>query len=274
MAVQPEGTPCWADAMFVDIEGAKSFYGDVLGWTFGESASEFGDYTQAFADGRAAAAVVPPMPGADDTSAWCLYFASPDAAATAVKVRDNGGEVLMEPMRIGDFGTMALARDPGGAVFGIWQAGRPGGGGGARAGGRHAGDRPGEVDQRAHRPHLNPTRAAVRTTPPRTRAAPGNPPEARAAQRLAPPHSTTRRGATSRGTARPGTTPLSATAQHHFARRHRPAPPAQHHLAQPRTAAPPTGTPPAAHASKEPRPSCPCRSPAATRPPPSSPPPS
>ncbi|MBD3554371.1 VOC family protein [Streptomyces sp. SP18CM02] len=124
MAVQPEGTPCWADAMFVDIEGAKSFYGDVLGWTFGESASEFGDYTQAFADGRAAAAVVPPMPGADDTSAWCLYFASPDAAATAVKVRDNGGEVLMEPMRIGDFGTMALARDPGGAVFGIWQAGR------------------------------------------------------------------------------------------------------------------------------------------------------
>ncbi|MDP9950496.1 MULTISPECIES: VOC family protein [Streptomyces] len=124
MAVQPEGTPCWADAMFVDVEGAKSFYGDVLGWTFGESASEFGDYTQAFADGRAAAAVVPPMPGADDTSAWCLYFASPDAAATAVKVRDNGGEVLMEPMRIGDFGTMALARDPGGAVFGIWQAGR------------------------------------------------------------------------------------------------------------------------------------------------------
>ncbi|MER5814110.1 VOC family protein [Streptomyces californicus] len=124
MAVQPEGTPCWADAMFVDVEGAKSFYGDVLGWTFGESTSEFGDYTQAFADGRAAAAVVPPMPGADDTSAWCLYFASPDAAATAVKVRDNGGEVLMEPMRIGDFGTMALARDPGGAVFGIWEAGR------------------------------------------------------------------------------------------------------------------------------------------------------
>lgn len=29
----------------------------------------------------------------------------------------------MEPMRVGEFGTMALARDPGGAVFGIWQAG-------------------------------------------------------------------------------------------------------------------------------------------------------
>jgi predicted enzyme related to lactoylglutathione lyase len=29
----------------------------------------------------------------------------------------------MEPMRVGDFGTMCLARDPGGVVFGVWQAG-------------------------------------------------------------------------------------------------------------------------------------------------------
>jgi predicted enzyme related to lactoylglutathione lyase len=123
MAAQPEGTPCWADAMFSDVEGAKSFYGDVLGWTFGESSSEYGNYTQAYANGKAVAAVVPPMPGQEGQSAWCLYFASPDAAATAGKIRDNGGEVLMEPMQVGDFGTMALARDPAGAAFGVWQAG-------------------------------------------------------------------------------------------------------------------------------------------------------
>ncbi|WP_151476319.1 VOC family protein [Streptomyces albicerus] len=123
MAVQPEGTPCWADAMFSDLEGAKSFYGDVLGWTFAEASTEFGNYTEAYANGKAVAAVVPPMPGAEDQSAWCLYFASPDAAATAKKIRDNGGEVLMEPMKIGDFGTMLLAREPSGAVFGVWQAG-------------------------------------------------------------------------------------------------------------------------------------------------------
>ncbi|MFD7712992.1 VOC family protein [Streptomyces sp. NPDC059785] len=123
MAVQPEGTPCWADAMFGDVEGAKRFYGDVLGWTFGESSTEYGNYTQAYADGRAVAAVVPPMPGQEGQSAWCLYLASPDAAATARAIRDNGGEVLMEPMRVGDFGTMLLARDPGGVVFGVWQGG-------------------------------------------------------------------------------------------------------------------------------------------------------
>jgi predicted enzyme related to lactoylglutathione lyase len=109
--------------MFSDLEGAKSFYGDVLGWTFAEASTEFGNYTEAYANGKAVAAVVPPMPGAEDQSAWCLYFASPGAAATAKKIRDNGGEVLMEPMKIGDFGTMLLAREPSGAVFGVWQAG-------------------------------------------------------------------------------------------------------------------------------------------------------
>lgn len=124
MAVQPEGTPCWADAMFSDVEGAKTFYGDVLGWTFGEASSEYGNYTQAYSDGKAVAAVVPPMPGQEEgPSQWCLYLASPDAAATAGKIRESGGEVLMEPMAVGDFGTMCLARDPSGAVFGVWQAG-------------------------------------------------------------------------------------------------------------------------------------------------------
>jgi predicted enzyme related to lactoylglutathione lyase len=120
----PEGTPCWADAMFSDLEGARSFYGEVLGWTFGESASEYGNYTQAYSDGKAVAAIVPPMPGAEGHSAWCLYFASPDAAATAEKVKAAGGQVLMEPMKVGEFGTMALAQEPTGATFGIWQPGQ------------------------------------------------------------------------------------------------------------------------------------------------------
>ncbi|WP_330297317.1 VOC family protein [Streptomyces sp. NBC_00503] len=123
MAEFPEGTPCWVDAMFTDVEGAKSFYAAVLGWTFGESSSEYGNYTQAYSDGKAVAAVVPPMPGQEGASQWCLYFSSPDAAATAGKIKAAGGEVLMEPMQVGAFGTMAIAKEPGGAVFGVWQPG-------------------------------------------------------------------------------------------------------------------------------------------------------
>src|SRR5690606_1299175 len=123
MAVQPEGAPCWADAMFNDIEGAKRFYGEVLGWTFGDTSSEYGNYTQAYVDGKAVAAVVPPMPGQEGSSQWCLYIAAEDAAAAAARIREHGGELLMNPMPVGDFGTMCLARDPGGVVFGVWQAG-------------------------------------------------------------------------------------------------------------------------------------------------------
>ncbi|MGW1377524.1 VOC family protein [Streptomyces sp. NPDC002446] len=120
----PQGAPCWADAMFKDLEGAKTFYGEVLGWTFGEAASEFGNYTQAYSGGKAVAAVVPPMPGGDDMpSAWCLYFASHDVNATAEKIKGAGGTLLMEPMQVGPFGSMALAKEPSGAVFGVWQAG-------------------------------------------------------------------------------------------------------------------------------------------------------
>ncbi|WP_405490709.1 VOC family protein [Streptomyces sp. NBC_00096] len=124
MAEFSEGTPCWVDAMFSDLEGAKTFYADVLGWTFGESNSEHGNYTQAYHDGKAVAAVVPPMPGQEGHSQWCLYLASPDAKATAEKIKSAGGELLMEPMQVGDFGTMAIAKEPSGAVFGVWQPGK------------------------------------------------------------------------------------------------------------------------------------------------------
>ncbi|MFF4172149.1 VOC family protein [Streptomyces sp. NPDC001744] len=125
MASRPEGTPVWTDAMFTDAEGAEAFYGDVLGWTFAEASTEFGDYTQAYKDGKAVAAVVPPMPGQDTPprSAWCLYLSSPDVAATAERIREAGGTVLMEPMRVGEFGSMCIARDPSGVVFGVWQSG-------------------------------------------------------------------------------------------------------------------------------------------------------
>ncbi|MGW6455074.1 VOC family protein [Streptomyces sp. NPDC055078] len=123
MAVRPEGTPCWTDAMFPDIEAAKSFYGEVLGWTFGESAEEFGGYTQAYRDGKAVAAVFPQLPDADGgPAAWNLYFATPDAEATAARIRENGGTLATEPMTVGDFGTMVTAQDPTGMFFSAWQA--------------------------------------------------------------------------------------------------------------------------------------------------------
>ncbi|MEU0375238.1 VOC family protein [Streptomyces sp. NPDC006283] len=123
MAAHPEGTPCWADAMFPDMEGAKRFYGELFGWTFDEGSPDFGGYTQALSGGRPVAAVVPQMPGAGGPPSWNLYFASSDIAATAEKIRDNGGALLMDPMPVADFGTMVTAEEPSGVFFSVWQPG-------------------------------------------------------------------------------------------------------------------------------------------------------
>ncbi|WP_432250653.1 VOC family protein [Streptomyces sanyensis] len=125
MAEAAQGTPVWADATFPDLQAAKDFYGRVLGWTFGEPAPEYGGYTQAYADGRAVAALAPPMEGQDTAAPplWTLYLASPDVAATAEDIRRNGGHLVLDPMKVGEFGSMCLATDPGGALFGVWQPG-------------------------------------------------------------------------------------------------------------------------------------------------------
>ena len=54
---------------------------------------------------------------------WSTYFAVSNADATAAKVKDAGGRVLLEPFDVTDAGRMAIVSDPTGAVFGIWQAG-------------------------------------------------------------------------------------------------------------------------------------------------------
>lgn len=54
---------------------------------------------------------------------WTVYFATPDAAALADRIRAEGGQVITAPTPVRDLGTRALAADPEGAVFGLWQAG-------------------------------------------------------------------------------------------------------------------------------------------------------
>ena len=54
---------------------------------------------------------------------WSTYFAVSNADATAAKVKDAGGRVLLEPFDVTDAGRMAIVSDPTGAVFDIWQAG-------------------------------------------------------------------------------------------------------------------------------------------------------
>jgi uncharacterized protein len=107
--------------MAPDVDTARSFYGAVLGWSFSDTGEEYGGYVIAQVDGASAAGIGPSQEGA--RAGWTLYFAAADADATAAKVADLGGTVLLEPGDVGPIGRMCIATDPTGAPFGVWQAG-------------------------------------------------------------------------------------------------------------------------------------------------------
>jgi predicted enzyme related to lactoylglutathione lyase len=117
----PAGTPCWIDYGAADLDAARAFYTDVLGWTYTGGNPEFGGYLTCLAKDRVAAGMAPQMDPSDPPR-WTTYFASDDAAAHAARITELGGTVVVPPMEVGPMGSMAIALDPQGNPFGLWQA--------------------------------------------------------------------------------------------------------------------------------------------------------
>jgi predicted enzyme related to lactoylglutathione lyase len=118
----PAGTPCWVDYGAADLDAAKAFYTDVLGWSYTGGEPEFGGYLTATVEGEQAAGLGPQQ-DPNDPPRWTTYFATDDAVATAARIKEAGGTVLVEPMEVGPMGTMVIALDPQGNPFGLWQSG-------------------------------------------------------------------------------------------------------------------------------------------------------
>lgn len=117
----PEGVPCWADLGVPDHRRAMEFYGAMFGWDFDEGPAEYGYYTMCLLRGKPVAAVASP-PGADSRASWWTPYLSTDSTdATVKRINDAGGKLAMEPMDVMDQGRMAIAEDPSGATFGLWQ---------------------------------------------------------------------------------------------------------------------------------------------------------
>lgn len=117
----PNGTPCWIDYGAADLDAAKAFYTDVLGWTYTGGEPEYGGYLTCETRGLAAAGMAPQMDPADPPR-WTTYFATDDADGAAGRISGAGGTLVVQPMDVGPMGRMAIALDPQGNPFGLWQA--------------------------------------------------------------------------------------------------------------------------------------------------------
>src|SRR5215210_6407752 len=116
------GTPSWVDLASPDIEASERFYGGLFGWTAAETGTveETGGYKMLQRDGRNVAGLGP-VQAEGQPAMWTTYVSTDDAEAVAERVREAGGQVMMEPFDVFEAGRMAVFGDTVGAVISVWQ---------------------------------------------------------------------------------------------------------------------------------------------------------
>jgi predicted enzyme related to lactoylglutathione lyase len=117
------GAPCWVDTASADPQQSAEFYTALFDWEATETmppGSE-GSYLMFRKDGKDVAAAGS-KPDPSFPTVWNTYVATDDADASAARIRDAGGTVVMEPFDVFTAGRMAVAQDPQGAHFAVWQA--------------------------------------------------------------------------------------------------------------------------------------------------------
>ena len=120
----------WYDLMTTDLESAKNFYKHVIGWeTQLYEGNPEGPYVMWSNRGQPIGGIVAidastepvPPPHSRDHGSWLPYVSTPDLGASAKQVKDLGGTIYVEPTDIPDGGRFAVAADPHGASFGLFQ---------------------------------------------------------------------------------------------------------------------------------------------------------
>ncbi len=119
------GVPCWVDASYNEPESVLPFYRGLFGWEFIPAIETPGERFFIATIGGGSTAGIGELPaGHAPVLAWNTYIAVTSADEAVSKVSAAGGEVLAAAFDVVDAGRMAILRDPQGAVFCVWQAGR------------------------------------------------------------------------------------------------------------------------------------------------------
>lgn len=113
----------WRDLTVANAEHVRDFYSAVVGWKSEPVEMDgYQDYCMVPAGGSAPVAGICHARGSNANlpPQWLLYVVVEDVERSAARATELGGAVLDGPRAIGG-GTMAVIRDPAGAVCGLWQ---------------------------------------------------------------------------------------------------------------------------------------------------------
>ena len=115
--VNEPGALSWNDLNTQDVEAAKTFYGELFGWTFEKIPNIEVDYWVIKNGDRSNGGIVGVHEGIP--SFWVPYFGVDSIDAAIETVKANGGKVFVEKTPTGGNNSFAVLSDPIGAAFAI-----------------------------------------------------------------------------------------------------------------------------------------------------------
>jgi hypothetical protein len=116
----------WYETLTTDVEGAKAFYGNLIGWGI-QTWTDLGEPYHMWTVGEQPIGGLMKMPdGAEAPPHWLGYIGTPDCAATTARAEELGAKVYVKNMEIPTVGTMSVLQDPQGAFFAAFTPATPG----------------------------------------------------------------------------------------------------------------------------------------------------
>ena len=122
----PHGKFHWNALMTHDVERAKAFYENAIGWTFNGMEMPEGTYWVAMV-GEEPAGGMFEMKGADFEGVpdhWMAYLSVDDVDARVAKAAADGATVIRPPFDVEGIGRITILKEPGGATIG-WMTPAP-----------------------------------------------------------------------------------------------------------------------------------------------------
>lgn len=114
------GTFYWAELNTGDVEKAKTFFGETIGWTFKNRPMPGGDYWLAFAGDIPIAGIVALDAFAPQGTPphWFSYLAVDDVDKRVDAAAKAGATIMRPAFDVPDVGRIVILQDPTGAMMG------------------------------------------------------------------------------------------------------------------------------------------------------------
>ena len=113
-----QGAFSWFELMTSNVDSAKKFYSNLFGWDMEDMTMGDMNYTvvKVGEDGQGGIMQIPPQAEGTPPN-WGVYVTVDDVDATAGKVEELGGKIMVPPTDIPTVGRFCVLQDPQGAVI-------------------------------------------------------------------------------------------------------------------------------------------------------------